>query len=167
MTRLELEAIAAVVIAIAACIGLYFYDGHEQALGAAVCTTGVQVAVAKAQAQAASDAAATNAQQAEALHEATTQNASRLADARSLASVVQRLRDGSVRGGAATGQASAASGSSSFSLSAPDVVPGPLFRSVIAALADTEQDASDLAEYADCLRTAGQLCAADYQALTP
>lgn len=166
-TRLEIEVIAGVILAIAACIGLYFYDAHEKAMGKAEFVVGVQRAVEKQQAQDAEKLAATEAAQAVNLHEAIAQNAARAMDDRYAGAIVQRLRNDTVRRPAAASSAVITAGSQAGKLPGTSMVPWSLYQASLNALADTEQDLVDVSAYADCLRTSGQLCVNDEKALKP
>ncbi len=58
MPRFELEAIVAVVVFIAGCFGLHFYDAHEQAIG----KQGIQLAIEQQHTKDVAAADASNAQ---------------------------------------------------------------------------------------------------------
>lgn len=163
-TSLEIKAAAIVALVVALLIGKAAYDSHEQKLGAAPVLAGVQRASDAASAADAVRLVQIQSDQKEDAHEASSRDAARVADARSVDAVVQRLRDNSVRRQAGAPNPGAVGSSQAASLPGADVVPGELYRSALAALADTEQDLRDVAGYADCLRTGGQLCADDYAA---
>lgn len=167
ITRAEAEIVGVLIILAAALMWLGFHDAAIKNAATAPVLAEIHAAAEAASAAEAIKAVKTDAEQAANLHEANAQNAARAVDSRALAAVVRGLHDDAVRPGAAAQSASASSGGSGISLSAPDVVPGVLYRATAAALADTASDAQDLAEYADCLRTSGQLCELDYHALTP
>ena len=166
LTRLELELAGLAILAAIFCLWLGFHDSAIKNAATAPVIASIKAAEEAASAAKAVQDAKTDAEQAENLHEANSQNAARAADVRALAGVVDGLRNNAVRPRAAASDPAAAGSGGSFSLSAPDVVSGVLYRRALAALADTQQDAADLAEYADCLVTSGKLCSADYRALT-
>jgi len=160
-TRLELEAIAGVILVIAACLGLHFYDAHQQALGAASIRVAVQAATAKAVADDAEKAKQTDATQAANLHEATAQDAARMANARALDALAARVQHGTPRGSGSVFAAAVAAPASAAS----GVPPAGMVREELYFWA--LQRAIDASKYADCLYTGGQLCDANYRALTP
>jgi len=114
--------------------------------------------------QAAANQAARDAQartQQENANEVTRLDAARADAARGLDATVQRLRDryGAQRPIAAV-RAGSAGASAASSVPPPGMVPADVyFRAVDAA--------RDLARYADCLESGGELCARDYDALKP
>ena len=160
--RWAIEALGVLGLIGAALVWFGFHDASERKQGAATCVAAVAATAASIAASDAAHSATVAATQAEALHEFTVQNAAHATDARDAAAVVQRLRDDTVRRAASASPAGAASGSQPGSVLTPPMVPWSLYQSALDALADTEQDAIDLAGYADCLRTSGALCSADY-----
>jgi hypothetical protein len=161
LTRLEIEALAALVLVTGALAGLHFYDAHQRALGAAAVTSAVQKAAAKAEAVNAARAASVAAEQATNLREANNANFQHQADARGLDAIVQRLHDSAARGGSHAAPTARPAGASQPDKGVPSagMVPADVYLRAV----DAARDAS---EYADCLSTAGRLCAADYSSLT-
>lgn len=159
LTALEIKILAGLALLAAVLLGLHFYDAHQQQLGEAQAQ-----AAAAAQALAGERAARAEsdrrvAKQQENLNEDQRFASARAADAASLGAAVQRVRDTiatSSRPAAADPTASGASAA----VSATVVVRSDLLSSLV-------QRAADLAAAVDCQQSAGKLCAADYDALTP
>lgn len=93
-------------------------------------------------------------------NEATRLDTARADAARGLDATVQRLRDHYAVGAAPAARAGLASASAASSVPQAGMVPAEVyFRAVDAA--------AELAKYADCLESGGELCAHDYDALKP
>lgn len=111
--------------------------------------------------QAAANQAARDAQaqiQKENADDTTRFDARRAVDARDLDATVQRLHDRYAIGAAPAGCAGSASASAASGVPQAGMVPADVyFRAVNAA--------AELARYADCLESGGELCARDYDAL--
>lgn len=156
--ELRLVGIAALVLALLGGYAWWHHHVAQQARDAAQAEQREADARQTAANQAMRDAQAKTQQ--EAADEATRFDTARAADARSLDAGVQRLHD------AARAVRPAAAGSASPACaSTPASVPGATCVSADVYLGAVDA-ARDLAEYADCLRTGGELCAHDYDALT-
>lgn len=91
-TRLEWEALALVLALIAGCVGLYFYDKHEQAIGASVVTAAVADQHAKDVDVARAKEVQINAKQETADHEADRFHLAASLDARDAVNADLRLQ---------------------------------------------------------------------------
>ena len=167
ITRLEAELAGVLIIIAAALMWLGFHDAAIKRAAIAPVIAKVQEAEQAASVAATIKAAQVTAEQQGNLHEATAQNAARVAVARDLAAVVRGLHDDAIRPVSSARDSGASGGGGGLGVPAPDVVPGPLYRAALGALADTASDAQDLAGYAECLRIGGTLCQRDYEALKP
>lgn len=166
IARWEAEIIGVLIILAAVLMWLGF---HDASIKRATLAPVVAAAQAASEAQAV-QAAKTDAEQADNLHEATVQNAARAVDAHDLATAVavaDRMRDDAIRRSAAASHPAAAEGSPAGVCTRPDMVPWELYAGALGARAEAEHDAADLAGTSPALRVSGGLCAADYQALTP
>ncbi len=167
MTGLEIKGAIVALGLVAFLIWMGFHDASIKSKATAQATVGIQIAQAAASAATAIRDVKVEASQKENLHEATAQNAARVADARALAAVVHGLHDDAIRPVAAARGASAAGGSEAGGDPGAELVPRRLLDGADAALADTASDAADLAVYVRGLRTSGSLCVNDYEALKP
>lgn len=167
MLGLSLEAKAIALALLVAAVMLWFgaHDARIKRDAVAPVVAQVKAAEDAASAAATIKAARVDATQEGNLHEAIAMDAARVATARALADDVQRMRDDAVRPRPARQSPGASAPGDSASMPGADMVPGSLFRSALAARAEAESDAADLAAYAECLRTGGQLCATNYEAL--
>lgn len=91
-TRLEWEALALVLALIAGCVGLYFYDKHEQAIGASVVTAAAADQHAKDVDAARAKEFQINAKQETADHEADRFHLAATLDARDALDADRRLQ---------------------------------------------------------------------------
>ena len=160
MDRLELEAIVAVILAIAACIGLYFYDSHEQALGA----QGIQLAAERQHTQDVAEASAKEAKitidQKAADHEADVFNLATKLDAFAASGAGDRLqyRFAAINAGCVPGNPAASAPGAPASDAAG--MRSDVLRRIVAA-------ARLAASAADAAHGAGLNAERDYDALKP
>ena len=169
-SRLEIEIVGVLIIVAAVLMWLGFHDAAIKREATAPVLAQIHAAEEAASAAQAVQAAKTDAEQAEALHEANAQNAARAVDARSLAIAVagaDRLRDDAIRPSAVARAPGSAEGGPAGVGDRADMVPRAMLAAALTARAAAEHDAADLAVYADGLRSSGQLCSRDYDALTP
>ena len=160
MSPLGIKILAGLALVLAICIGLGLWGAHQEALGRA------QADAAQAQQALAGERAARAesdrrvASQQENLNEDQRFASARAADAAGLDAVARRLHDDAARGrlGAADPAAAAASQGSGMP-AAPMVRADVYFRALDAAVV--------LAKHVDCLHGVSELCARDYDALTP
>jgi cytoskeletal protein RodZ len=156
--ELRLIGIAALVLTLLGGYAWWHHHVTQQAREAAQAEQHEADARQAAANQAARDAQAQT--QREAADEATRIDTARAAGARALDVGVQRLHDA-----ARTVRPAAAGSATAACASTPASVPGSACVSTDLYLRAVDV-ARDLAEYADCLRTGGQLCVTDYDALT-
>lgn len=171
-SRLEVEIVGVLIIVAAVLMWLGFHDAAIKREATAPVLAQIHAAEEAASAAQAVQAAKTDAEQAEALHEANAQNAARTVDARSLATAVagaDRLRDDAIRRAAAANHPATAEGGAAGVGSDPGMVPWELYAGALSARAEAERDAAGLAVPIDALGASGSggLCARDYDALTP
>lgn len=158
MTALEIRLIGIALAVVALLCGYGWWHHHVEQAGRDAAQQEQREADARQSAanQAARDAQAKTQQ--ENANEATRFDTARADAARGLDAAVQRLHDRYPVRAAAVASPGSAAASDAGGVSSPAMVPAELyFRAVDAAV--------DLAKYADCLRTGGELCARDYQAL--
>lgn len=165
LSRLEVEIVGALILVAAVLLWLGFHDAKVANEATAPVIASIQAAEAAASAAEAIHAAKVESEQKDNLHEAQAQNQARVDVSRALALDVQRMHDDAVRSGSAARSARPAAGGASGSESGAGMVPADLFASALEARASAESDAAALAGFADSLRTSGQLCARDYDAL--
>jgi len=165
LSRLELEALGLALLVAAVLAWLGFHDAGVKREALAP----VQAAVAAASAAQAASAARTSALQEGNLrdaHEQIATQAVQLADLRGAVADAYRLRDAAVRRAAAAASAAAAGGGQAGGDAAAEVVRWQkLYAGALGARAEAESDAADLAATVTGLRTSGQLCVRDYEAL--
>lgn len=159
-TSFELKGIAAVVLVIGLCIGLYAYDNHQQALGAArAIAQQAQQALAATQENLRESNRRTAAIEGTA-HDADQAASAARADADAAHSAGDRLR---VRLAAAERRRAAGNPSAagaSAATDSPGLVPYDVFEGVRAA-------GERIAAFADQSRIAGLACERSYGALKP
>lgn len=159
LTSLEIKILAGLALVVALLIGVWAYNAHEQALGAAQFKAdAAEKALAATQAAQAESTRREGVQQ-ENLHESDRFNTQRAVDARDLDAVAERVRIAAASGRLAPGNSAAAAPSQAGSVPAAAVVSAELFIRAV-------EMARDAAKSADCLRGIGELCAGDYGALT-
>jgi len=169
-SRLELEAIGALLILAAALIWLGVHDASVKRAATAPILAEIHAAQADAAASAAVDAARVAAEQKGNLREAQNQNLARAADVRDLAdavAVARRMRDDAIRPSPAASDPGSSGAGASGSDTRAGMVSWELYASALGARAEAESDAADLAGYLGGLRASGELCARDYDALQP
>lgn len=156
-TRLEIEAAVAALLAIGLAVWLGVHDAKIKAAATAPIIASVNAAAQAASAAEAIKAARVEAEQKENLHEATATLARQDADARSLDAFNR-----GVQLVAARRRAEADAHAASATPGAPDMVPAAALVRSERMYARAVDAAASAARYADCLRTSGALCAADY-----
>lgn len=169
ITRLQIEVVGVLIIVAAALMWLGFHDAKIADDARQVITAKVAAAAAAGAASQAAQDATTLAEQKGNLHDAQEQvqaTAVQVADLRSAVAGAYRLRDDAVRRAAAAGHPGASAPGAAGGDTGTDMVQGGLLGSILDARAAAESDAADLASYAAGLRTSGQLCSKNYDALT-
>lgn len=164
LTRLELEGCALLLLIAAALVWLGIHDAGVKREALAPVVAATQAASAAAAVKAARTAAAQEGNLREA-HDQIAAQAVQLDGLRVAIADAYRLRDAAVHRAAAAEAAASAAGGTPGGGEGTDVVQGRLLASALDARAAAESDAADLASYAASLRTSGQLCARDYDAL--
>lgn len=160
LTSLEIKIVAGLALVVALLIGVWAYNAHEQALGAAQFKAdAAEKALAATQAAQAESTRREGVQQ-ENLHESDRFNAQRALDARDLDAAAERVRIAAASGRLAPSNSAAAGPGQAGSMPAAAVVSAELFDRAV-------QMAVDASKLADCRGGVSELCARDYDALTP
>ena len=161
--------IGALIILAAAIMWLGIHDAKIADDARQVITAKVAAAAAAGAASQAAQDATTLAEQKGNLRVAQEQfqaTAAQVADLHSAVASAYRLRDDAIRRAAAASHPGAAGSSQAGGDTGAGMVQGGLLGAVLGARAAAESDAADLAAYASGLRTSGQLCSRNYDALT-
>jgi hypothetical protein len=169
ITRLGWELIGVLILLAAGLMWLGFHDAKIADDARQVITTKVAAAAAAAAASQAAQDATTLAEQKGNLHDAQEQvqaTAVQVADLRSAVAGAYRLRDDAIRRAAAANHPAATASGAAGGDIGTGMVQGGLLGAALDARAAAESDAADLAAYATGLRTSGQLCSRNYDALT-
>lgn len=156
----EAKLIAGATAALALAAAVWGVLAHERHLGAQQLRAAVQHEADAASAANAAEGARRAAVQQENLRDQAQFDARRLADARDLDAAVQRLRQQ-----AAARRRTAPRDPGTAVVGAPPGAAGDLPADMCGRAVEAVAAAASIAEYADSLRSSGQLCAADYDAL--